>query len=135
MRKAVAELATALERVAAAMDAESEAVRAGQTTALPAAAERKRAVLEAAEPVLRRFGEVTGHASPAERADLVRAVRRMQTAGRRNAAILQGALEGTRRLFACLAGAAQAASSTGTYGPDGSFRRAAEAVATIRRSV
>ena len=78
MRKAVTELASALERVAAAMDAESEAVRAGQTTAISAAAARKRAVLETAEPVLRRFSEVTGHASPAERADLVREARRMQ---------------------------------------------------------
>jgi hypothetical protein len=37
-------------------------------------------------------------------------------------------------LFSCLVDAAQAASSTGTYGPDGSVRRAEEIVATIRRS-
>jgi hypothetical protein len=58
----------------------------------------------------------------------------MQAAATRNAAALQGALEGTRRLFACLAEAAQQASSTGTYGPDGSLRRTAETVGTIHRS-
>jgi hypothetical protein len=39
----------------------------------------------------------------------------MQAAAARNAATLQGALEGTRRLFGCLAEAARHAASTGTY--------------------
>jgi flagellar biosynthesis/type III secretory pathway chaperone len=132
--RAVAELTAALERVAAAMDAEVDAVRLGQTDALSAAVERKRATVEAVEPVLQRFRDVTSAASPAERGRLIQATRRMQTAAERNAATLQGALDGTRRLYACLADAAQAAASSGTYRPDGSRHCAEESVGTIRRS-
>jgi hypothetical protein len=132
--RAVAELTAALERVAAAMDAEVDAVRLGQADALSAAVERKRAAVEAVEPVLQRFRDVTGAASPAERGRLIQATRRMQTAAERNAATLQGALDGTRRLYACLADAAQAAASSGTYRPDGSRHCAEESVGTIRRS-
>jgi flagellar biosynthesis/type III secretory pathway chaperone len=134
MSGVVAELTSALDRVALAMDAEVAAVRSGKADELSAAAQRKRVVLEAVEPVLQRFRATASAATPGERAGLVEATRRMQAAADRNAATLQGALEGTRRLFACLVDAAQAASSTGTYGPDGSVRRAEEIVGTIRRS-
>jgi hypothetical protein len=135
MNRGVAELAAALDRVAVAMDAEVEAVRSGQADELSAAAHRKRVVLEAVEPILQRSRDVTSAATPAEKARLVQATRRMQAAADRNATTLQAALEGTRRLFACLVDAAQAASSTGTYRPDGSVRHAEEIVGTIRRSV
>jgi hypothetical protein len=132
--RTVAELTAALERVAAAMDAEVDAVRLGEADALSAAVERKRAAVEAVEPVLRLFRDVTSDASPAERACLIQATRRMQTAAQRNATTLQGALDGARRLYACLADAAQAAASSGTYRPDGSRHCAEESVGTIRRS-
>ena len=134
MNQAVADFAAALERVAMAMDAEVEAVRSGQAQELSAAADRKRAAIEAVAPILQRSPDVASVATPAGRARLIQATRRMQAAADRNAATLQGALEGTRRLFSCLVDAAQAASSTGTYGPDGSVRRAEETVGTIRRS-
>jgi flagellar biosynthesis/type III secretory pathway chaperone len=134
VNRAAAELTAALDRVAAAMDAEVEAVRAGQADELLAAAHRKRVVLEAVEPILQRSSDVASAATPAERTCLIQATRRMQAAAKRNAATLQGALEGTRRLYACLAEAAQAAASTGTYGPDGSRHRPEESVGTIRRS-
>jgi ATP/maltotriose-dependent transcriptional regulator MalT len=131
--QAVAELTAALERVAAAMDAEVDAVRLGQADALSAAVERKRAAVEAAEPTLRRFRDAISAATPAERACLIQATRRMQAAVARNAATLQGALDGARRLYACLAEAAQAAASAGTYRPDGSRHRAEESFGTIHR--
>jgi flagellar biosynthesis/type III secretory pathway chaperone len=134
MNRAVAELTTALDRVTAAMDAEVDAVRAGQAGELSAAADRKRVVLGTVEPILRRSRDVTSAASAAERAVLIQATRRMQAATDRNAATLQGALEATRRLYACLAEAARAAASTGTYRPDGSRHRAEESVVTIHRS-
>lgn len=134
MNRSVAELTTALDRVAAALDVEAEAVRSGQADELSAAAHRKRAVLEAVEPILRRSRDVTAAATPAERACLIQATQRMQAAADRNAATLQGALEGIRRLYACLVEAAQAAASTGTYRPDGSRHHAEESVVTIRRS-
>jgi hypothetical protein len=132
--RALIELAGALDRVAGAMDAETDAVRSGERDALSAAAERKRLTIEVAEAALRRSEGVASAASHAERARLEQAAHRMQAAAARNAATLQGALEGTRRLFACLALAAQQAASTGTYGPDGSRRRTEEIVGTIRRS-
>lgn len=134
MNSAVCEVAEALDRVAAAMDVETEAVRSGNRAELAEAVERKRIVIEAAEAVLRHAEGVAAAAGRAERARLEQAAHRMQAAAERNAAALQGALQGTRRLFACLAQAAQQASSTGTYGPDGSLRRAAETVGTICRS-
>ena len=73
-------------------------------------------------------------AAAAERTYLIQATRRMETAARRNAAALQGALEATRRLYACLAQAAQAAASSGTYRADGSRHCAEDGVGTIRRS-
>jgi hypothetical protein len=130
----VRELAEALDRVAVAMDAETAAVRSGGRDDLAEAAERKAVVIGAAEAILRQAESVMRAASRAERARLEGAANRMQAAADRNAATLQGALEGTRRLFACLAEAAQLASSTGTYGPDGSLRRTAETIGTIRRS-
>ncbi len=133
MKREAAELASALERVAEAMDAEVEAVRSGQADALAAAAQRKRAVLDDVAPILQRSPQVAGAAAPAEKACLVQATRRMQVAARRNAAVLQGALEATRRLYACLAEAAQAAASSGTYRPDGSRHCAEDGVGTIRR--
>jgi uncharacterized protein (DUF885 family) len=133
VNRTVAELTAALERIAVAMDAEVAAIRSGQADGLSAAADRKRAVIEAAEPTLQRFRDAISAATPAERACLIQAARRMQTAAARNAATLQGALEGARRLYACLAEAAQAAASTGTYRPDGSRHRAEENVGTIRR--
>jgi flagellar biosynthesis/type III secretory pathway chaperone len=135
MNRTVAELTTALDCVAAALDAEVEAVRSGQVDALSAAADRKRVVLQDATPILQRSHDVAGAATPAERACLIEATRRMQAAARRNAATLQGALEGTRRLYACLAEAAQAAASSGTYRPDGSRHCAEESAGTIRRRV
>lgn len=134
MNRDVAELATALERVAAVMDAEADAVRSGQADALAAAAQRKRAVLDELAPILERSRRVAGAAAPGERACLIRAARRMETAARRNAAVLEGAMEGMRRLYACLAEAAQAAASSGTYRPDGSRHCAEDGVGTIRRS-
>jgi hypothetical protein len=131
--RTVAELAAALERVAAAMDAETAAVRSGEADRLSAAAERKRAVIEAAEPTLQRFRDAISAATPAERTGLIQATRRMQAAAARNAATLQGALDGARRLYACLAEAAQAAASTGTYRPDGSRHRAEESFGAIHR--
>jgi hypothetical protein len=116
------------------MDAEVDAVRLGQADALSAAVERKRVAVEAVEPVLKRFRDATSAASPAEKARLIQATRRMQTAAERNTTTLQGALEGARRLYACLANAAQAAASSGTYRPDGSRHCAEESVGTIRRS-
>jgi hypothetical protein len=133
VNQTVADLAAALDRVAAAMDAEVAAVRSGQARELSAAADRKRAVIEAVEPILQRSRDAISAATPAERACLIQATRRMQAAVDRNAATLQGALEGTRRLYACFAEAAQAAASTGTYRPDGSRHRAEESVGTIRR--
>jgi hypothetical protein len=133
MSRLVTELTGALDCVAAAMDAEVEAVRSGQADALSAAAQRKRVVLEEVEPILRRFRDAASTATAAERASLIQATRRMQAAADRNATTLQGALEGTRRVFACLVDAAKAASSTGTYGPDGSVRHAEGTVGTIRR--
>jgi FlgN protein len=127
-------LVQALQRVAAAMDAESDAVRAGGRAALAEAAERKRDAIEAAEAMLGRRREIVANAGPAERARLKQAGQRMHAAAERNAATLQGALEGTRRLFGCLAEAARQAASTGTYGPDGRPRRTEEAPSTIHRS-
>jgi hypothetical protein len=134
MNGEVAELTAALERVAEAMNAEADAVRGGQADQLAAAAQRKRAVVEGIAPILQRSRQVAGAATPAQRACLIEATRRMQAATARNAATLQGALEATRRLYACLAEAAQAAASCGTYRPDGSRHRAEEGVGTIRRS-
>lgn len=134
MSLAVRKLAEALDRVAAAMDAESAAVRSGARNGLGEAAERKRLAINAAEGILGQAEGTPRAAGPADRARLEQAAQRMQAAATRNAAALQGALEGTRRLFACLAEAAQQASSTGTYGPDGSLRRTAETVGTIHRS-
>ena len=57
----------------------------------------------------------------------------VQAAAQRNAAVRQGALDATRRLYACLAEAAQAAASSGTYRPDGSRHCAEDGVGTIRR--
>jgi hypothetical protein len=108
-------------------------VRSGQADRLSAAADRKRAVIEAAEPTLQRFRDAIGAATPAERACLIQATRRMQAAVARNTTTLQGALDGARRLYACLAEAAQAAASTGTYRPDGSRHRAEESISTIIR--
>jgi hypothetical protein len=133
MSPSARELVQALDRAAAAMDAETEAVRAGNRAELADAAERKRVAIEAAEAILRRRRDLVA-AVPAERARLEQAGQRMQAAAARNAATLQGALEGTRRLFGCLAEAARHAASTGTYGPDGSPRRMAEAPSTIQRS-
>jgi flagellar biosynthesis/type III secretory pathway chaperone len=134
MNRTVAELTTALDGVAGALDAEVEAVRSGQVDALSAAADRKRVVLQDAMPILQRSHDVAG-ATPAERACLIAATRRMQAAAKRNTTTLQGALEGTRRLYACLAEPAQAAASSGTYRPDGSRHCAEESAGTIRRSV
>jgi flagellar biosynthesis/type III secretory pathway chaperone len=128
------ELADALERAAGAMDAETRCVRSGGREELSAAAERKRVAFEAAEALLRRAEGVASAATDAERTRLREAGHRMRAAAARNAATLQGALEGTRRLFACLAQAARQASSTGTYGPDGSARRTEEIVGTIRHT-
>lgn len=133
MTGAVAELAAALERITAAMETEVAAVRSGQAEQLAAAAERKRVAIEAVEPVVQRFADVTSAASPDERTSLIEATRRMQAAADRNAATLQGALEGTRRVYACLAEAVQAAASSGTYRPDGSRHCAVELAGTIRR--
>ena len=135
MNRTVADLTTALDGVAAALDAEVEAVRSGQLDGLSAAADRKRAVLQDAMPILQRSHDVAAAARPAERACLIEATRRMQAAATRNAATLQGALEGTRRLYACLAEAAQSAASSGTYRPDGSRHCAEESAGTIRRRV
>ena len=115
MNRAVAELTAALDRVAMAMDAEVEAVRSGQARQLSGAADRKRVAIEAVAPILQRSPDVTSVATPTARARLIQATRRLQAAADRNAATLQGALEGTRRLFSCLVEAAQAAASTGTY--------------------
>ena len=134
MSRSLSEVVDALDRVAAAMDAETAAVRSGRRDELAGAAERKRVVIEACLGILRERQGVAGAAFPAERARLEQAGQRMQTAARRNADTLQGALEGTRRLFGCLAEAARQASSTGTYGPDGSRRRTEEALGTIHRS-
>jgi hypothetical protein len=133
MNRSVIEIVDALDRVAGAMDAESDAVRSGGRDQLSAAAESKRIAIEAAEAQLRRAEGLARAATGAERTRLEQAVHRLQAAAARNAATLQGALEGTRRLFACLAEAAQQASSTGTYGPDGSRRRTGEIIGTIRR--
>jgi hypothetical protein len=127
-------LVQALERVAAAMDAESDAVRAGGRAALAEAAEHKRDAIEAAEAILGRRREIVTAATAVERVRLKQAGQRMHAAAERNAATLQGALEGTRRLFGCLAEAARQASSTGTYGPDGRPRRTEEVPRTIHRS-
>jgi hypothetical protein len=135
VNRSVADLTTALEHVAAAMDVEVEAVRSGPAEQLSAAADQKRAAIEAVAPILQRSRDVTSTASPAERACLIQATRRMQAAADRNAATLQGALEGTRRLYACLAEAAQAAASSGSYRPDGSRHCAEESAGTFRRSV
>ena len=134
MNAAVRGLAEALDQVAAAMDAETDAIASGKREALAEAAERKRVAIEAAEAIFRQAEGPTRPACHTERVHLERAAHRMQAAAQRNSATLQGALEGTRRLFACLAEAAQQASSTGTYGPDGSRRRMAETVGTIHRS-
>jgi flagellar biosynthesis/type III secretory pathway chaperone len=134
MSTSASELAAALDRVAVAMDAETAALRSGTPDALATAAERKRLVIEAALAVWRQRERLPDVASRAERARLELAARRLQAAAERNGATLQGALEGTRRLFACLAEAARAAASTGTYGPDGSRRRSDEAAGTISRS-
>jgi flagellar biosynthesis/type III secretory pathway chaperone len=129
------DLAAALERVAGAMDQENAALRSGSSDELAAATERKRIAVEAAEAVLRQTQSVAqAAASRAERNRVEQAAHRLRAAAAQNAAVLQGALEGTRRLFGCLVEAAQQASSTGTYGPDGNRRRAAETVATIHRS-
>jgi erythromycin esterase-like protein len=133
MSRSASALVEALGRAADAMDAETAALRSGRAAEWAQAAERKGRVIEAAEAVLREGRSIGGAATPAERPRLEEAARRMQAAASRNAATLQGSLEGTRRLFACLAEAAQRASSTGTYGPDGSLRRSAESVGTICR--
>ena len=135
MNRSVADLAAALDHVTMAMDAEVEAVRSGQAGQLSAAADRKRAAIEAVAPILQRSPDVASVATPAGRARLIQATRRMQAAADRNAATLQGALEGTRRLYACLAEAAQAAASSGTYRPDGSRHCAEESAGTFRRSM
>ena len=135
MNRDVAELATALARVADAMDAEVEAVRSGPADALAAAVQQKRGVLDGVAPILQRAPQVSRAAGPAERACLIGATRRMQAAATRNAAVLQGALEATRRIYACFAEAAQAAASSGTYRPDGSRRCVEDGIGTIRRSV
>lgn len=124
-------LAEALEQVAAAMDAETAAVRSGERESLAEAAERKRLAIEAAETMLARI-ERAGLVQ--SRVRLEQAARRMQAAAERNAVTLQGALDGARRLFACLGEAARQASSTGTYGPDGRHQRSAETLGTIHRS-
>jgi flagellar biosynthesis/type III secretory pathway chaperone len=117
------------------MDGENTALRSGKSNELAEATEQKRIAIEAAEAILRQSEGVTrAAASRAERIRLEQAAHRMQTAAARNAATIEGALEGTRRLFGCLLDAAQQASSAGTYGPDGSRRRAAETAATIYRS-
>ena len=134
MSRSPSELVDALDRVAAAMDAETAAVRRGPRDELAAAAERKRLVIEASIDILREGQGIAGAAVPAERTRLEEAGQRMQAAAQRNAATLQGALEGARRLFGCLAEAARQASSTGTYAPDGSRRRTEEALGTIQRS-
>ena len=133
MKPAVVELAAALERVAEAMEAEVEAVRFGQAEQLSAAADRKRLAIEAAEPILHRSRDVTEIAGPRERSRIVEAARRMQAAADRNAATIQGAMEGARRLYACFAEAAQAAASSGTYRPDGSRHCAEESAGMICR--
>jgi hypothetical protein len=134
MNRVVAELTTALDQVAAAMDAEVEAVRSGRADELSAAADRKRVVLEKVTPILQQFPALASFASPGERTRLMEATHRMRAAADRNAATLQGALQGARRVYACLADAAQAAASTGTYRPDGSRHCAEDNVGTIRRS-
>jgi hypothetical protein len=135
VNRTVVELTTALDRVTAAMEAEVAAVRSGQARELSAAADQKRAVIEAVEPILQRSRDAISAATPTERACLTQATRRLHAAADRNAATLQGALDGARRLYACLAEAAQAAASTGTYRPDGSRHRAEESVGTFRRRV
>lgn len=136
MNPHASKVAAAFERVAGAMDAENAALRSGKGDELVEATEQKRIAIEAAEAVLRQTEKVAhAAASRAERNRLEQAARRMQAAAARNAATLQGALEGTRRLFGCLVEAARQASSTGTYGPDGSRRRTAETIGTIHRSV
>ena len=65
MNPPVLEVTTALEQVAAAMDAEVEAVRSGQAQQLSAAIDRKRAVIEEVVPILRRSADAA--ASPRRR--------------------------------------------------------------------
>jgi hypothetical protein len=134
VNREVAELVTSLERVAEAMDAEVEAVRSGQAPELSAAADRKRAVLVDVEPILQQSRPIVGAAASDDRARLTRATRRMLAAAERNATTLQGALGGLRRVYACLAEAAQATASSGTYRPDGSLHCVEETVGTIHRS-
>jgi hypothetical protein len=86
------------------------------------------------EPILQQSRHVIGAAAADDRARLTRAMRRMLAAAERNATTLQGALEGLRRVDACIAEAAQATASSGTYRADGSLHRVEETVGTIRRS-
>jgi flagellar biosynthesis/type III secretory pathway chaperone len=134
MSPAVAQLIAAFGRVVVALDAEVEALRLGQVDALSAVADRKRAALEDAEVLLRQTRDLADVVTPADRACLIEATRRVQAAAKRNATTLEGMLEGTRRLYACLADAAQAAASSGTYRADGSRHCAEESAGTVRRS-
>lgn len=132
MADVLKDLAAALERVAEAMDAETDALQAGWREDFPDRAERKRALIEAAEALV---GRAQGRVPDGtERADLEVAARRLQAASRRNLAALERALEAARGVVACLTDAARTASMSGTYGPDGRSRPAPEAVATVERS-
>lgn len=132
MTSALLDLAAALEGVALAMDAETEAVRSGVREDFAARAEEKRARIEAATALMQHAeAAVPG---PTERARLEHAARRLEAASGRNAEALDRVLVAMRRVLACVAEAAKAASTTGTYGPDGRAQPAPEAVATIERS-
>jgi hypothetical protein len=133
-RRAVAELCAALEQIAEALDAETATLRAGVREAFAPVAERKRLVIEAAEPLLHHAHGSLGAVPAAGRARLAQAARRLHAACARNGEALQGALEATRRVLDCFTEAAKAASMTGTYGPDGRARPASEAHPTIERS-
>lgn len=134
MSRAVAELCTALARIAEALEAETAALRTGTHEAFVASAERKRLLIEAAEPILQCARNTLASVPAVERATVAAAARRLQSASARNGQALEGALQATRRVLDCFAEAARAAAMTGTYGPDGRSRPAAEAPATIERS-
>jgi flagellar biosynthesis/type III secretory pathway chaperone len=126
------ELAEALEAVAEAMDSETEILSLSARADFASRAERKRICIEQAASLMERMQAKVPDAS--ERARLRQAARRLEAASRRNGEALARTLEATRRVVACLTEAARAASTTGTYGPDGRPRPSAEAVATIDRS-
>lgn len=128
------QLAQALERVAAAMEAETEALRRTDRDELRACAERKMAAIEQLETLLGQSPAPSGGIPSEKRARVQAAARRVEAAGARNARALRAALEATRRVVECIGEAASAASMTGTYGPDGRSRPAAEAVGTVERS-